>query len=333
MRIFVAGGAGYIGGHAARALTNRGYDVVLYDNLSTGHAWMAGDLPLVVGDIRDRDKLLEVLPGCDAIMHFAALAYVGESVTEPRQYFDTNVEGALTLLNCSIDLGIDKFVLSSTCATYGAPAVVPISDTTVQNPISPYGDSKLFVERALRAYSRAYNLKSVSLRYFNAAGADETAEIGELHSPETHLIPSAFEAVRGKRPALTIYGSDYPTPDGTCIRDYIHVSDLAEAHALALDYLNKGGESATFNLGTEKGYSVLEVLEAIRQVTGREVPARYAARREGDPPVLVANAARAQEVLKWKPQRNLRDIVDSAWRWFQVADSKPDVTSTCLVRS
>ncbi len=317
MAILVTGGAGYIGSHAARALRYSGYEVVLYDNLSTGFRRLAQGFELVEGDIADEAALRPVLARVDAVMHFAAHAYVGESVENPRKYFRNNVLAALSLLNSALDAGIRRFVFSSTCAVYGIPELIPITEETPREPVNPYGASKLFFENALQAYSRAYGLRSVSLRYFNAAGADESGEIGEIHDPETHLIPLALAASTENGPELQIYGSDYPTPDGTCVRDYIHVNDLADAHVRALQHLEKGGDSLAINLGTGRGYSVLEVIQAAEKATGRPVRRKIGARRPGDPPVLVADPAKAQKVLGWTAKRNLADIVSGAWIWMQ----------------
>jgi UDP-arabinose 4-epimerase len=322
LAILVSGGAGYIGSHAARALRRSGYEVVLYDNLSTGFRRLAQGFELVEGDIADEAKLRPVLARVDAVMHFAAHAYVGESVENPRKYFRNNVAGALSLLNSALDTGIRRFVFSSTCAVYGIPEQIPITEQTPREPVNPYGASKLFFENALEAYSRAYGLRSVSLRYFNAAGADESGEIGEIHDPETHLIPLALAASTANGPELQIYGSDYPTPDGTCVRDYIHVNDLADAHVRALQHLErcadeKGGDSLAINLGTGRGYSVLEVIQAAKNATGRPVRRTIGPRRPGDPPVLVADPSKAQSVLGWTAKRNLADIVSSAWAWME----------------
>jgi UDP-arabinose 4-epimerase len=328
--ILVLGGAGYIGSHAARALRRSGYEVVLYDNLSTGFRCLAQGFELLEGDIADEARLRPVLARVDAVMHFAAHAYVGESVENPRKYFQNNVLGALSLLNSALDAGIRRFVFSSTCAVYGIPGQIPITEQTPREPVNPYGASKLFFENALEAYSRAYGLRSVSLRYFNAAGADESGEIGELHEPETHLIPLALAASTENGPELQIYGSDYPTADGTCLRDYIHVNDLADAHVRALQYLEKGGDSLAINLGTGRGHSVLEVIQAAENATGRPVRRTIGPRRPGDPPVLVADPAKAQRVLGWTAKRNLADIVSSAWIWMQ-KNSKGEkaVTAAC----
>jgi UDP-arabinose 4-epimerase len=325
--ILVSGGAGYIGSHAARALRRSGYEVVLYDNLSTGFRRLGHGFELVQGDIADETKLRPVLARVDAVMHFAAHAYVGESVENPRKYFRNNVVAALSLLNCAVDAGIRRFVFSSTCAVYGIPGQMPITEQTPREPVNPYGASKLFFENALEAYGRAYGLRSVSLRYFNAAGADEGGEIGELHDPETHLIPLALAASAENGPELQIYGTDYLTPDGTCVRDYIHVSDLADAQVRALQYLEtqqleknadeKGGKSLAINLGTGRGHSVLEVIRAAENATGRPVRRKIGPRRLGDPPILVADPAKAQSVLGWTAKRNLTGIVSSAWIWMQ----------------
>ncbi len=322
MAILVTGGAGYIGSHAARALRRSGYEVVLYDNLSTGFDCLAQGFELVEGDIADEAALRPVLARVDAVMHFAAHAYVGESVENPRKYFRNNVVAALGLLNSVLDTGIRRFVFSSTCAVYGIPEQIPITEQTRREPVNPYGDSKLFFENALKASGLAYGLHSMRLRYFNAAGADESGEIGELHDPETHLIPLALAATAENGPELQVYGSDYPTPDGTCIRDYIHVTDLADAHVRALRYLERGGDekrgdSLAINLGTGRGNSVLEVIQAAENATGRRVRRKMGPRRPGDPPILVADPAKAQEVLGWTAKRNLADIVSSAWAWMQ----------------
>ncbi len=327
MAILVSGGAGYIGSHAARALRRSGYEVVLYDNLSTGFRSLAQGFEVVEGDIADEARLRPVLARVDAVMHFAAHAYVGESVENPRKYFRNNVVAALSLLNSAMDTGIRRFVFSSTCAVYGIPEQIPIIEQTPRKPVNPYGASKLFFENALDAYGRAYGLRSVSLRYFNAAGADDSGEIGEIHDPESHLIPLALAASTENGPELLIYGSDYSTPDGTCVRDYIHVSDLADAHVRALQYLEmqqleksadeKGSDSLAINLGTGNGHSVLEVIRAAENATGRPVRRKIVPRRPGDPPILVADPAKAQRVLGWTAQRNLGDIVSSAWMWLK----------------
>jgi UDP-glucose-4-epimerase GalE len=314
LAVLVVGGAGYIGSHTALALKRRGYEAIIYDNLVAGKAALAQGFELIVGDISDANKLAPVLRRVDAVMHFAAHAYVGESVVNPRKYFQNNVLGGVSLLNAVCDSKVHKFIFSSSCAVYGTPAKVPIPEDLPRSPVNPYGMTKLIFEQALESYGTAYGLGYVNLRYFNAAGADEKGLAGEMHTPETHLIPSAFEAIQGKRPALEIYGDNYPTPDGTCVRDYIHVSDLAEAHVLALEYLS-GGNSCALNLGTGRGHSVREVLSMIQRVTGNNVPSRQVPPRPGDPPELVADPSRAEQLLHWKAKRFLEEIVSTAWKW------------------
>ena len=320
MAVLVVGGAGYIGSHTAHVLSRRGHDVIVYDNLSTGHKELAEGFELIVGDISDSAKLAPILRRCDAVMHFAASAYVGESVKDPKSYFHNNVINALALLNAVIESRVRKFIFSSTCAVYGNPVKVPIAESNPRQPVNPYGATKLAFENALEAYSRAYGLRFMSFRYFNAAGADESGKIGENHSPETHLVPIILQAVQGKRAALEIFGDDYPTADGTCIRDYIHVNDLAEAHVLGLEYLSNA-ESAAMNLGTGKGYSVHEVVAIAEKVTGHKVPTHIGPRRAGDPAELVADPSLAEKLLKWKAQRSLEEIIASAWKWAQKNNS------------
>lgn len=317
MVVLVIGGAGYIGSHTARALKRAGHEVIVFDNLSTGHEFLAAGFELVKGDVLDAAALARILPRADAIMHFAAPAYVGESVTNPRKYFRNNVEGGLSLLNAALDAKVNKIIFSSTCAVYGEPARSPIEENIPRQPVNPYGVSKLFFENALEAYDRAYGFRFASLRYFNAAGADESGEIGELHNPETHLIPLALHAAAGTGPELQVFGSDYPTPDGTCVRDYIHVNDLASAHVKALEHLAAGKRSFAANVGTGHGYSVQEVISAVEEVTGKRVPRKVGPRRAGDPPSLVANPAKAQALLDWKATRGLRDVVATAWSWME----------------
>lgn len=317
MIVLVIGGAGYIGSHTARALKRAGHEVIIFDNLSTGYEMLASGFELIRGDMLDSSALAAALARADAIMHFAAHAYVGESVTNPRKYFRNNVEGGLSLLNAALEAGVKKIVYSSTCAVYGDPPKVPIEENTPRQPVNPYGVSKLFFEQALESYDRAYGFRYASLRYFNAAGADESGEIGELHDPETHLIPLALSAAAGTGPELQIFGSDYPTPDGTCIRDYIHVNDLASAHVKALDHLASGKESFAANLGTGTGESIRQVIAKVEKVTGRNVPHKFVARRPGDPPALVANPAKAQKLLQWKATRGLDEIVSTAWKWAE----------------
>ena len=317
MRVLVTGGAGYIGSHAARELARNGHSVLIYDNLSTGHLFLADGFDLVEADLRDSAAAASALRGADAVMHFAAHAYVGESVENPRKYFENNVRSALSFLNVALDTGIKHFIFSSTCAVYGVPRDIPIAETTARQPVNPYGATKLLFENALEAYSEAYGLRSARLRYFNAAGADESGEIGELHDPEPHLIPCTLQTAAGLRHHLDIFGTDYPTRDGTCIRDYIHVNDLAQAHVRALEYLAAGGPSTALNLGTGEGYSVLELVSIAEEITGCAISKQIRPRRPGDPPVLVADASRAYKTLKWKPSRSIRDIVSSAWNWMQ----------------
>ena len=322
MKVLVIGGAGYIGSHTARVLKERGHEVTIFDNLSTGHDFLANGFELLVGDIGDAAQLRPALERHEAVMHFAAHAYVGESVANPRKYFRNNVEAALTLLNTCLDVGIRRFVFSSSCAVYGTPAKVPITEDAPRRPINPYGITKLFFEDALEAYDRAYGLRFAALRYFNAAGADESGEIGELHRPETHLIPLALIATEKTAPNLQIFGMDYPTADGTCIRDYIHVNDLGEAHALAVERLAVGEPSFAVNLGTGQGHSVLEIVKMVEGVTGRKVNRVEGTRRAGDPPALVADPTRAERLLKWKAHRSLHEIVSSAWKWMQRIEVK-----------
>ena len=319
MAVLVVGGAGYIGSHAAHVLRRRGYEVIIYDNLSTGYRELAEGFELVVGDIADSVKLSAVLRRCDAVMHFAAHAYVGESVENPKKYFRNNVTSAIALLDSVMESRVRKFIFSSTCAVYGNPVKVPITEDNPRQPVNPYGATKLAFENALEAYGRAYGLKYVSFRYFNAAGADESGTIGEKHEPETHLIPLILQAIQGKRAALEIFGDDYQTPDGTCIRDYIHVNDLAEAHVLGLEHLAKG-ESTAMNLGTGQGYSVQEVVSAVERVTGHTVPTHIGPRRPGDPAELVADPVRAEKLLHWKAKRSLDEIIATAWEWARKSD-------------
>jgi UDP-glucose-4-epimerase GalE len=323
--VLVVGGAGYIGCHAAHALRRSGYEAILYDNLSRGHRFLAEGFELIVADLADHGELAKALKRVSAVMHFAADSQVGESVQNPRKYFSNNVQNGLALLNATLDAGVRKFIFSSTCAVYGIPANVPITEQTPRQPVSPYGTSKLFLENALEGYAGGYGLRSVSLRYFNAAGADESGTIGEVHDPETHLIPCALKAVTGEQGPLEIFGADYPTPDGTCVRDYIHVSDLAEAHVLAFEHLDDIEDAAQYNLGTGTGASVQNVIAIIEEVTGRSVPRRMAPRRSGDPPELVADPSRARTELGWKARRSLRDMVRTAWQWEQKQSRNQDV--------
>ena len=318
--ILVTGGAGYIGAHACKALAAAGFLPVAFDNLSYGHAEAVRWGPFERGDIADRRRLDEVFARYRpaAVMHFAAFAYVGESVTDPGKYYRNNTAGTLTLLEAMRDHGVGALVFSSTCATYGVPERVPIVESEPQAPINPYGMSKLMVEAMLRDFDTAHGLKSIALRYFNAAGADPECEIGESHDPETHLIPLALDAVSGNGRPLTVFGQDYDTADGTCIRDYIHVTDLAEAHVAALRSLLSGAESRAYNLGTGNGFSVRQVMDAVEKVTGRAVPHDVGPRRAGDPAALVADPSAANRELGWQPRMSdLDTIVATAWAWHQ----------------
>jgi UDP-glucose 4-epimerase len=321
--ILVTGGAGYIGIHAAQALEHRGYDVIILDNLSYGHRELVEKVlsaKLIVGNIGDSALLKDLFSTyhISSVMHFAAFAYVGESVSNPAKYYQNNVAGTLNLLDSMIAASVKKIVFSSTCATYGLPDSIPITEEQPQNPINPYGRTKLMVETILKDYDKAYGLDSVIFRYFNAAGADPLSRMGEDHQPETHLIPLVLYAMLGKNESISIFGTDYPTPDGTCIRDYIHVSDLAEAHVLGLEYLLKGGKSEVFNLGNGNGFSVKEVIETAQQLTGRPIKVLNHDRRPGDPPILVGSSAKAQDILGWQPQyADLEQIISHAWNWHQ----------------
>jgi UDP-glucose 4-epimerase len=321
--ILVTGGAGYIGSHAVKALQEQGFQVIILDNLVYGHSDLAQvNLPakLAIGDISDCSFLDRLFTDhkIDAVMHFAAFAYVGESVTDPAKYYWNNVVGTLTLLDAMREHGVTNFVFSSTCATYGNPINIPISEDHPQNPINPYGAGKLTVERVLQDYDAAYGMKSVIFRYFNAAGADPDGLLGEDHQPETHLIPLVLQAAAGKRAKVSIFGTDYDTPDGTCIRDYIHVTDLAQAHVLGLQHLLTHRVSQIFNLGNGSGFSVKQVIDTARSVTGKDVPFEECPRRAGDPDVLIGSSDKARQILGWKPQyADLTTIVKHAWNWHQ----------------
>ena len=318
--ILIVGGAGYIGSHINKELNRQGYKTIIFDNLSFGHPefvkwgnFQKGDL----GNIEEIRELFKKYP-IDAVMHFAAFTYVGESVEDPQKYYLNNLRNTLNLLEVMLEEGVKYFVFSSTCATYGTPEAIPITENHPQKPINPYGKGKFMVEQILADYSQAYGFKYVSLRYFNAAGADPEAEIGELHQPETHLIPLILDVATGNRDKIQVYGTDYPTPDGTCIRDYIHVMDLADAHIKALKYLQKGGQSEVFNLGNGQGFSVKEVIETSQKVTGKKIRVEEVERRPGDPPVLVGSSSKAQKILNWHPQYDdLAVIIETAWKWHQ----------------
>lgn len=318
--ILVTGGAGYIGSHVCKALSEAGYKPVTYDNLSTGHEWAVRWGPFEAGDLASGERLRDVMtqhrPA--AVIHLAANAYVGESIADPAKYYTNNVGGSLCLLNAMRETGVGRMVFSSSCTVYGDPVQSPIDESHPRNPVNPYGVTKMTVERMLEDYGAAYGMCSMLLRYFNAAGAEPDAGIGEDHDPETHLIPLILNVARGRNACLEIYGTDYDTPDGTAVRDYVHVGDLALAHVAAARRLLGGGDSDAVNLGTGRGASVLEVVAMVESVTGRPVTRSSAPRRQGDAPMLVADASRAKSVLGWTPRfSDLEDIVGSAWRWHQ----------------
>ncbi|MBD2101757.1 UDP-glucose 4-epimerase GalE [Leptolyngbya sp. FACHB-261] len=334
--ILVTGGAGYIGSHAVLALQNAGYEVVILDNLVYGHRDLVETVlkvELVQGDTGDRALLDQLFQSRNfaAVMHFAAYTFVGESVTQPSKYYRNNVVGTLTLLEAMVQAGIKNFVFSSTCAIYGEPEQIPIPEDHPQNPISPYGRSKLMVEQILSDFDRAYGLRSVRFRYFNAAGADPQGRLGEDHEPETHLIPLVLMTALGQRESIAVFGDDYATRDGTCVRDYIHVTDLAQAHVQGLEYLLKGGSTEVFNLGNGLGFSVQEVIAVARAVTGAPIPATLAERRPGDPPMLVGSSGKAQRLLGWQPEyADLETILAHAWQWHQTRHglTKNDLTKS-----
>jgi UDP-arabinose 4-epimerase len=331
MRILVTGGAGYIGSHTCKALARAGHEPVVYDKLIHGNAGTVKWGPLEQGDILDEARLDAVMQQYrpDMVMHFAAFAYVGESVTDPSKYYRNNVVGSLSLLDAMVRNGVGRIIFSSTCATYGLPRDLPIGEDAPQNPINPYGFTKLAVERALADYGRAYGLTWAAMRYFNAAGCDPDGELGEEHDPETHAIPLAIQAALGTGPRFQVFGTDYETPDGTAIRDYIHVSDLASAHALGVDYLALGGESQAFNLSTGRGVSVLDIVRSAERATGRDVPVDFVGRRAGDPPVLYAVAEKANRLLGWSPAFvEIDDTVATAARWFMRRHNEPAPRST-----
>lgn len=317
--ILVIGGAGYIGSHMVRMLANQGYNPVVFDNLSKGHREAVANYPFELGDLGDKARLTEVFKkyGIEAVMHFAAFAEVGESVKEPSKYYHNNVAKVLDLLDALVENDIKYFVFSSTAATFGEPVRPKIDESHPQNPINPYGNTKLMVEKILADFDTAYGLKATALRYFNASGADDSGEIGESHNPETHLIPIVLQAAAGKRASIKMFGTDYPTPDGTCVRDYVHVNDLARAHILALEKMFKDNASERFNLGSGNGFSVAEIVKEAKRITGIDFTVEKAPRRDGDPAVLVADSAKAERILGWKPQYNLTRIIETAWNWEQ----------------
>ena len=320
MNILVTGGAGYIGSHCCKALSQKGFHPITIDNLVYGHKNFVRWGEFFQGDAGDPAHLKECLRHykIDAVMHFAAYAYVGESVEDPLKYYENNLRNTIQLLHAVLENNIKYIVFSSTCATYGDPEIIPIDEDHPLNPINPYGKTKRMVEEILADYHAAYGLKYMSLRYFNAAGADPDAEVGEDHDPETHLIPLVLDVAAGKRKVIKIFGTDYGTPDGTCIRDYIHVTDLAQAHILALQRLTGGAAGSVYNLGNSQGFSVLEVIERARKITGKNIAVENSDRRPGDPPVLIASNEKAVKELGWKPQyADLDDIIGTAWRWHQ----------------
>ena len=327
--ILVTGGAGYVGSHLVLALLEQGKDVIVFDSLELGHIEIIetmkkyGNLKFVQGNLKNLDDIRGIFlvnKDIEAVVHFAAYSQVEESVKNPQKYYYNNVYGTLNLLNAMLEFGVNKIVFSSTAATYGEPSYTPIDENHPQNPINPYGNSKLMVEKIMDDYDRAYGLKSVRLRYFNVAGADKEARIGEWHNPETHLIPNILKATPDKK--FKMFGTDYNTKDGTCVRDYINVEDLAQAHIKALDYLNNGGETNYINLGTNEGNSVKEVFEACEKVKGVSIPLEACPRRAGDPAVLVADNKKAKEVLGWRPEKDLTDCIETAYRWEKVLSDK-----------
>lgn len=321
MKLLVLGGAGYIGSHTATELLDNGHEVVIADNLVTGYREAVPEkATFYQGDLRDKDFLVDLLKKekVDAVIHFAAFSLVGESVTNPLKYYENNLYGTKVLLDAMIETGVDKIVFSSTAATYGEPENIPILESDRTCPTNPYGETKLAMEKMISWAAKAHGLHFVSLRYFNACGAHKSGKIGEAHNPESHLIPLVLQVPNGKREFVSIYGNDYDTPDGSCIRDYIHVTDLAKAHILAVEYLMNGGESDIFNLGNGIGYSVKEVIETARRVTGHPIPAKEEARRAGDPARLVASGEKARKILGWEPEiKDLADIISSAWKWHK----------------
>lgn len=321
MKLLVLGGAGYIGSHTATELLDNGHEVVIADNLVTGYREAVPEkATFYQGDLRDKDFLVDLLTKekVDAVIHFAAFSLVGESVINPLKYYENNLYGTKVLLDAMIETGVDKIVFSSTAATYGEPENIPILESDRTCPTNPYGETKLAMEKMISWAAKAHGLHFVSLRYFNACGAHKSGKIGEAHNPESHLIPLVLQVPNGKREFVSIYGNDYDTPDGTCIRDYIHVTDLAKAHILAVEYLMNGGESDIFNLGNGVGYSVKEVIETARKVTGHPIPAKEEARRAGDPARLVASGEKARKILGWEPEiKDLADIISSAWKWHK----------------
>jgi UDP-glucose 4-epimerase len=318
--VLITGAAGYIGSHMVKRLKKKGFKVIALDDLSNGFYDAIPDTELVLGSFGDAVLIKQIFARYkfDAVIHFASFIQVGESVSHPQKYYENNLTSTLALLNSLCEVGVSRFIFSSSAAIYGNPLYLPIDEIHSKLPINPYGKSKWMVEQVLEDYDKAYNLKSVCLRYFNAAGADSSGELGERHSPETHLIPLILQTAAGRRPAISVFGQDYDTPDGSCIRDYVHVEDLADAHILALEYLLVGNDSDAFNLGNGNGFSVKEVITSAERITGKPISVNYVGRREGDPPRLVADSTRAKAILGWNPQRaNLDTIIEDAWRWEQ----------------
>ncbi|MDH4197021.1 MAG: UDP-glucose 4-epimerase GalE [Candidatus Aminicenantes bacterium] len=318
--MLVSGGAGYVGSHTAKALAAAGFEVLVFDDFSTGRRELVRGREVIIGDLRNPGEVRDVFRAYEvaAVLHFASRIRVGESFADPRKYYEHNLKTSLNLLGGMLDAGVKACIFSSSAAVYGIPQEIPITETHPLEPISPYGRTKLMIERVLADYGRAFGLRSLSLRYFNASGADPERELGELHEPETHLVPNILLSLLGRRPVLEVYGTDYPTPDGTAIRDYIHVTDLAEAHVLALKAVLDGRAGGAVNLGTNRGYSVLEVIRTAERVTGRQVPYLPKPRREGDPAVLLASRAKAERELGWKPRLSeLETIIRTAWDWHR----------------
>ncbi len=318
MAVLVVGGAGYIGSHIVKMLKKEGKDVIVLDNLEKGHIEAIKGYQFEKADLRDLESIKNVFKkhNIDSVMHFAAYSLVGESMKEPEKYYENNVYGTLNLLKVMVENNVKKFIFSSTAAVYGEPQYIPIDENHPKNPTNVYGETKITIERMLDWFDKIYSLKSVRLRYFNAAGADPSGEIGELHDPETHLIPIVLQAALGEREFISIFGNDYDTKDGTCVRDYIHVNDLAKAHLLALDYINSENKSNFFNLGNGNGYSVKEIIEVAKRVTGIDIPVKMASRRPGDPATLIASSKKIKEVLGWKPEfYDIDTIISTAWKW------------------
>jgi len=324
MNVLVAGGAGYIGSHVCKMLTRKGYNVIIYDNLSHGYEFLAKYGKFILGDIGDKRQLDLVFKNykIDVVMHFCAYIEVGESVQNPRKYYVNNLYHAINLFDTMLENGVNKLIFSSTAAVYGMPENVPIDEEEPKNPINPYGRTKWMIEQVLKDYSDAHGFKYVAFRYFNAAGADPEGELGEAHEPETHLIPLVLDAALGIRKSIKIFGTDYPTPDGTCIRDYIHVNDLATAHIKGIEYLMNGNESNYFNLGNGTGFSVREIIDTVKKFTGKNFEVEEVERRPGDPAILIAKSDKARKILNWTPEYGIEDIVKHAWEWHKKLRSK-----------